>query len=104
MFRLFGLLLVGLVLAGCQTREVADVVAADLSAEALFMSKRMSDNDICASEYSFDVKDGVIKIYGLARSKFEMNKVMTHATSLKFIKEIVRYIELEGDTNLPDGS
>jgi osmotically-inducible protein OsmY len=104
MFRLFGLLLVGLVLAGCQTREVADVAAADLVAQAHFRSKLMSDTDIRASEYSFDVKDGVIKIYGLARSKSEMNKVMTHATSLKFIKKIVSYIELEGDTNLPDGS
>ena len=104
MFRLFGLLLVGLVLAGCQTREVADDVAADLAARALFMSKLISDTDINASEYSFDVKDGVIKIYGLARSKSEMNKVMTHATSLKFIKEIVSYIELKSDINLPDGS
>ena len=104
MLRLFGLLLVGLVLAGCQTREVADVAAADLVAQAHFRSKLMSDTDIRASEYSFDVKDGVIKIYGLARSKSEMNKVMAHATSVRFVQEIISYIKLEDDANPLNGS
>ena len=104
MFRLFGFLLVGLVLAGCQTTELDDVAAKDLAASASLRSKLSSDSDIRSLKYSIDVKDGVLKISGLARSKSEMNKVMAHATSVRFVQEIISYIKLEDDANPPNGS
>ena len=104
MFKLFYLLLVGVMLLGCQTTEVDDGAARDLAAAAALRSKLVSDSDIRSSEYSIDVKDGVLKISGLARSKSEMSKVISHATSVRFIKEVVSYIELDSDVNPSDGS
>ena len=95
MFRLFGVLLVGLVLAGCQTTGVGG----DIATSAAFRAKLISDSGIRASEYSFDVINGSIAIYGLAQSESERLRVFNHAKSLNSINEIVNYIKLEGDTN-----
>ena len=107
MFRLFGLLLFGLVLAGCQTTEttkVDDQVTKDLAASSMLRDKLISDSDIRSSQYRIEVKDGVLEIYGLARSKSEMNKVITYATSVRFVKEVISYIKFEDDADPSSGS
>jgi len=107
MFRLLGLLLFGIVLAGCQTTEtekVDDQVARDLAAASLLRAKLISDSDIRSSEFRIEVKDGVLEIYGLARSKSEVNKVMTYATRTRFVNEVISYIKLEDDADPPNGS
>ena len=78
------------------TSSIKDI-AKDLAASATLRGKMIADKDISSLNFSIDVVNGIVYLSGVASTPKEMNKVVTHAESLRFAQEVVNYIILSKD-------
>ena len=72
-------------------------IAKDLAATATLRGKMIADEDISSLNFSIDVVNGIVYLSGVASTPEEMNKVVSHATTLRFAQEVVNYIILAKD-------
>lgn len=54
------------------------------------------DKDIQGINYSIDTVQSVVYLMGVAQNQTELNKVMTHARSVPYVKQVVSYVKLAG--------
>lgn len=54
------------------------------------------DKDIQGVNYSIDTVQSVVYLMGIAQNQEELNKVMTHARTVPYVKQVVSYVKLAG--------
>jgi len=54
------------------------------------------DKDIQGVNYTIDTVQSVVYLMGIAQNQTELNKVMTHARSVPYVKQVVSYVKLSG--------
>jgi osmotically-inducible protein OsmY len=72
-------------------------LAKDLAATATLRGKMIADKDISSLNFSIDVVNGIVYLSGVASTPEEMNKVISHAKTLRFAQQVVSYIILAKD-------
>ena len=72
-------------------------LAKDLAATATLRGKMIADKDISSLNFSIDVVNGIVYLSGVASTPEEMNKVVSHAKTLRFAQQVVSYIILAKD-------
>ena len=78
------------------TSSIKDI-AKDLAASATLRGKMIADKDISSLNFSIDVVNGIVYLSGVASTPDEMDKVISHAESLRFAQEVINYIILAQD-------
>jgi osmotically-inducible protein OsmY len=53
------------------------------------------DKDIMAVNYSIETVDGVIYLIGVAQSQAELDKVIAHARTIDYVKDIIPHVEIK---------
>lgn len=66
-------------------------------------TKLIFDKDIRSIDYTFDCVGAVVYIMGIARDQEELNRVISHARSISYVKEVVSYVRLRTEPR-PDES
>jgi osmotically-inducible protein OsmY len=66
-------------------------------------SRIMFDKYVESINYSNEVVGGVVYMMGVAQSQEELNRVINHARSIRYVKEVVSYVRLRG-TNITESS
>lgn len=54
------------------------------------------DKDIQGVNYTIDTVQSVVYLMGIAQNQQELNKVMSHARSVPYVKQVVSYVKLAG--------
>lgn len=62
-------------------------------------SRLIFDKDIESINYTTEAVGGVVYLMGVAQSQAELNKVVNHARSIRYVKEVVSYVRLRSDVN-----
>jgi osmotically-inducible protein OsmY len=69
------------------------------------------DKDIQSVNYSIDTVQGIVYLMGIAQNQEELNRVMSHARTIPYVKQVVSYVKLSGTPMnqvlppaMPDGS
>lgn len=57
----------------------------------------LSDGAIRDSNYTIDTQNNVVYIMGIAQSEAELNRVLTHAASVRGVRQVVNYAVLKDD-------
>ena len=70
-------------------------IASQLNSQLLF------DAGVSSVNYATDVTNGVVYLIGVARDRMERERVLDHARNLKYVRRVVSYIRLKGDTERP---
>ena len=78
------------------TSSIKDI-AKDFAAAAQLRGKLIADGDISSINFSIDVINGTVFLSGIAASEEEMQRVVEHARSLSFAKEVANYIRVNDD-------
>jgi osmotically-inducible protein OsmY len=55
------------------------------------------DKHVMSVNYSVDTVDQVVYVMGIARDQYELDKVINHARSLSYVKQVVNYVILRDD-------
>jgi osmotically-inducible protein OsmY len=50
------------------------------------------DKDIKSINYSTDTVNGVVYVFGVARSQTELDRVINHARNLEYVTNVVSYV------------
>ena len=58
-------------------------------------SKMTFDADILAINYSIETVGGVIYLIGIAQSQAELDRVIDHARSIKYVKQVVSHVRIK---------
>lgn len=66
-------------------------------------TKMIVDKDIRSIDYNFESVGGIIYLMGIARDQEELDRVINHARSISYVKEVVSYVRLRTDVR-PDES
>ncbi len=72
-------------------------IARDIASLGEIRARIMSDTSINSINFSIDVVNDKAYISGVANNKEEMNLVISHASSARFVKEVYNYIILNKD-------
>ncbi|MDB5477916.1 MAG: putative periplasmic or secreted lipoprotein [Alphaproteobacteria bacterium] len=67
-------------------------------------TKLLADRDIQSTSIKHEVNGGNIYLIGVARDSDELNRVLSHARNISYVKEVVSYIRLAGSDTLPGGN
>lgn len=54
------------------------------------------DKDIMAVNYSIETVGGVIYLIGTAQSKAELDRVISHARTIDYVKNVVSHVQIKG--------
>lgn len=54
------------------------------------------DKDIMAVNYSIETVNGVIYLIGIAQSKAELDRVIAHARTIDYVKNVVSHVRIKG--------
>jgi osmotically-inducible protein OsmY len=60
-------------------------------------TKLVFDKDIRSIDYNFDCVGAVVYLMGIARDQEELDRVIAHARSISYVKEVVSYVRLRTD-------
>jgi osmotically-inducible protein OsmY len=60
-------------------------------------SRLVFDKHVMSVNYSVDTVDQVVYLMGIARDQNELDKVINHARSLSYVKQVVNYVILRDD-------
>jgi osmotically-inducible protein OsmY len=60
-------------------------------------TKLIFDKHVMSVNYSVDTVDQVVYLMGIARDQSELDKVVNHARSLSYVKQVVNYVILRDD-------
>lgn len=66
-------------------------------------TKMIVDREIQSINYSFDCVAATVYLMGVARDQEELDRVITHAREIAYVKEVVSYVRLRTDVR-PDES
>ncbi len=66
-------------------------------------TKLIFDKDIRSIDYNFDCVGAVVYLMGVARDQEELDRVISHARSVAYVKEVVSYVRMRGEVR-PDES
>lgn len=58
-------------------------------------SKMTFDADILAINYSIETVGGIIYLIGIAQSQAELDRVIDHARSIKYVKQVVSHVRIK---------
>ncbi len=58
-------------------------------------SKMTFDADILAINYSIETVGGIIYLIGIAQSQAELDRVINHARSIKYVKQVVSHVRIK---------
>jgi osmotically-inducible protein OsmY len=58
-------------------------------------SKMTFDKDILAINYSIETVGAVIYLIGIAQDKDELQRVINHARSIKYVKRVVSHVRVK---------
>lgn len=72
-------------------------IARDLAAGAQLRAKIIADSKVSSINYSIDVVNGTIYLAGIAADETEMTRVVNHARTVRFAKEVKNYIRINDD-------
>ena len=72
-------------------------ISTQLTADIMF------DADILAINYSIETVNGIIYLAGIAQDQQELDKVITHARRIKYVKKVISHILLKSDPNRKPG-
>ncbi|HEY1096811.1 MAG TPA: BON domain-containing protein [Alphaproteobacteria bacterium] len=61
-------------------------------------SKMIFDKDIESINYSTEIVASVVYLMGVAQSQDELNRVISHARGIRYVKEVVSYVRLRGQS------
>lgn len=71
-------------------------------------TKLVFDKEIRSIDYNFDCVGGVVYLMGIGRDQEELDRVIAHARSIAYVKEVVSYVRLRSDIRpneaLPEGA
>ncbi|WP_316975944.1 BON domain-containing protein [Shumkonia mesophila] len=74
--------------------------AGDLSRDSWITTQLKSkitfDKEIMAVNYSIETVNQTIYLIGLAQSRAEMDRVMAHARSIEYVKDVVSHVKIKG--------
>lgn len=70
-------------------REV--LIERELRADILF------DMNIRSSNYVFDVEAGTIYLLGVAQDRRELDRVIAHASAIRYVRDVVIHVRIKGD-------
>lgn len=68
-----------------------------------FRTKLITDSNIESINYKFDSDNGNIYILGVARDQEELQRVINHARNISYVKEVVSYVRMRGETRPDEG-
>jgi osmotically-inducible protein OsmY len=74
---------------GNYLRDVA--IANQLRAELLF------DRDISAINYNVEVVNQIVYLIGIAQDQAELDKVIGHARTIRYVEQVVNHVVLKGE-------
>lgn len=74
-------------------------VANDTWITTQLTSKLTFDKDVLAINYSIETVGGVIYLIGIAQSQAELDRVVNHARSIKYVKEVVSHVRVKAAKN-----
>jgi len=57
----------------------------------------MFDMDIRSANYVFDVVNGTIYLLGVAQDRRELDRVIAHASAIRFVRDVVSHVRIKGD-------
>lgn len=66
-------------------------------------TRLVSDSDVESLNYRFETHGSNIYLIGVARDQEELNRVINHARSIAYVREVVSYVRLRTDAR-PDES
>ncbi len=66
-------------------------------------TKMIFDREIQSINYSFDCVGATVYLMGVARDQEELDRVISHARGIAYVKEVVSYVRLRTETR-PDES
>ena len=58
-------------------------------------SKTTLDQDVLAINYTIETVNGVVYLSGIAQSKREIDKVISHARSLGYVKRVISHVRIK---------
>lgn len=70
-------------------------VANDSWITAQLTSNITFDKDVLAINYSIETVGGVIYLIGIAQSQAELDRVINHARSIKYVKQVVNHVRVK---------
>lgn len=73
-------------------------IANDSWITAQLSSKLTFDADILAINYSIETVGGIIYLIGIAQSQAELDRVINHARSIKYVKQVVSHVRIKEAT------
>lgn len=62
------------------------------------------DRDIASVNYTIDTVGGVVYLMGNATNQAELNRVMEHARTTKYVKQVVSYVKMLGEPVVEAGT
>jgi osmotically-inducible protein OsmY len=79
-----------------QVRDSASLVdrAKDILINKRLQGTLLLDNDIKSINYSSDAVNGVVYLFGVARSQTELDRVINHARNIEYVMKVVSYVAL----------
>ncbi|MEQ8370045.1 MAG: BON domain-containing protein [Alphaproteobacteria bacterium] len=69
----------------------------DLLIATRLRTRLLFDGDVSAINYSIEVVKGVVYLMGIARSQAELDRVVTHARDIAYVRRIVSHVVLADD-------
>lgn len=62
------------------------------------------DRDIASINYTIDTVQGVVYLMGNATDQEELNKVLEHARTTKYVRQVVSYVKMRGEPVMEAGA
>lgn len=62
------------------------------------------DRDVSSINYTIDTVQGVVYLMGNAADQQELNRVMEHARTTKYVRQVVSYVKMLGEPVIEAGS
>ncbi len=79
-------------------------VTRDAWVTAQLRIKLTVDGEIKAINYAIDTVNGTVYLMGIAQDSTELERVTAHARNLKYVRRIVSYVRLKGETGTKAGA
>ncbi len=91
-----------------QNSEGLTGFARDTLITSKLKAKIVFDRDVASVNYTVDTVSGVVYLMGVAQDQAELDRVISHARNLAYVREVVSYVRLKTQAriseNLPDNA
>jgi osmotically-inducible protein OsmY len=79
--------------------QVRDSASLTDRAHDILVNKRLQgtlllDNEVKSINYSTDTVNGVVYLFGVARSQSELDRVINHARNIEYVSNVISYVSL----------